>query len=88
MIVFPEQNSGTYFAQQRANSNLYQWFPNAPSARPIERAGRHLRTLDIRGRIPPIDGQIATTPYRSSVEDDSDSRITYPCGATPSQTTN
>jgi len=44
MVLFPEQNSGTFFAEQDRRTRLYQWSQSL-HLRPIEASGRHLLTL-------------------------------------------
>jgi hypothetical protein len=44
MVLFPEQNSGTFFAKQDRRTRLYQWSQSL-HLRPIEARGRHLLTL-------------------------------------------
>ena len=41
MVLFPEQNSGTFFEQQDRRTRLYQW-SQALHLRPLQSAGRHL----------------------------------------------
>ena len=87
MILFPEQNSGTYFAEQRRDTQLYQGSQTL-HWRPIERAGRHLLTIGYSYVYSSYDGQISNYPVQVFRQDKTlSSRISYPSGATPSQTT-
>ena len=44
MVLFPEQNSGSFFETQRRRTRLYQWSQSL-HVRPMEFKGRHLLTL-------------------------------------------
>ena len=44
MTLFPEENSGTYFARQDRRTRLYQWYQSF-HLRPLEGRGRHQLTF-------------------------------------------
>jgi hypothetical protein len=44
MVLFPEENSGTYFARQDRRTRLYQWFQSL-HLRPLRGKGRHVLAL-------------------------------------------
>lgn len=44
MVLYPEQNSGTFFEEQQRRTRLYQW-SQSYHVRPMQFAGRHLLTF-------------------------------------------
>jgi hypothetical protein len=81
MVLYPEQNSGSYFEQQRRRTRLYQW-AQAFHLRPLESAGRHLLTFGYSFTDSVYQGEISNLPVNVLREDRSlSSRITY--GASP-----
>jgi len=78
MVLFPEQNSGSYFEQQQRNTNLYQWSQNL-HLRPIEHAGRHLPIFGYSWSHSSYQGQVANYPIQVLREDGTlCSSISYP----------
>ena len=61
MVLFPEQNSGSYFEQQQRNTQLYQWSQTL-HLRPIEHAGRHLLILGYSWSHSSYQGQVMNFP--------------------------
>lgn len=61
MMLDPDQNSGSYFAQQQRNTNLYQWSQTL-HWRPIEAGGRHLLTAGYSYAYSSYAGQISNLP--------------------------
>ena len=64
MILFPEQNSGSYFEQQQRDTQLYQW-SQALHLRPIEHVGRHLLTVGYSYARSSYEGQVRNFPCTS-----------------------
>ena len=60
MVLFPEQNSGSYFEQQQRNTQLYQW-SQALHLRPLQRAGRHLLTFGYSFQHSSYNGQVGNS---------------------------
>ncbi len=61
MTLDPYSNSGSYFEQQRRNTNLYQW-SQALHWRPIEAGGRHLLTAGYSYAYSSYSGQVSNLP--------------------------
>ncbi len=61
MVFFPEQNSGSYFEQQKRNTELYQWSQTL-HLRPLEFAGRHLLTVGYSYAYSSYQGGVANFP--------------------------
>ena len=78
MILFPEQNSGSYFEQQQRNTHLYQWSQTL-HLRPIEHAGRHLPIVGYSWSHSTYQGQVRNFPIQVLREDGTmSSSISYP----------
>jgi Carboxypeptidase regulatory-like domain/TonB dependent receptor/TonB-dependent Receptor Plug Domain len=77
LILYPELNSGSYFAQQQRNTQLYQW-SQAFHLRPYQFAGRHLPILGYSWSRSSYDGEITNFPVQVLREDHTlSSTITY-----------
>jgi hypothetical protein len=77
MVLFPEQNSGSYFEQQQRNTKLNQWSQTL-HLRPIEHAGRHLPIFGYSWLHSSYQGQIMNFPVRVFRDDGTlSSSITY-----------
>jgi hypothetical protein len=77
MVLFPEQNSGSFFEQQQRRTRLYQWTQSL-HLRPLEFAGRHLLTLGYAYTDSSDRGYISNLPVSVLREDRSlASRIVY-----------
>jgi len=77
MILFPEQNSGSFFEQQRRRTRLYQWAQSL-HLRPLQFAGRHLLTLGYLFTYSSYRGAVNNLPVSVLREDRSRaSQITY-----------
>src|SRR5215469_4215020 len=77
MILFPEQNSGSFFEQQRRRTRLYQWAQSL-HLRPLQFAGRHLLTLGYLFTYSSYRGTVNNLPVSVLREDRSRaSQITY-----------
>jgi len=77
MTLFPEQNSGTYFADQDRRTRLYQWSQTL-HLRPFEVAGRHLVAAGYSYARSTYSGAVTNSPVTVLREDQSlTSRITY-----------
>jgi len=61
MELYPEQNFGSYFDQQRRRTRLYQW-AQALHLRPLESAGRHLLTFGYSYTYSGYEGDISDLP--------------------------
>jgi hypothetical protein len=86
MVLFPEQNSGSFFEQQDRRTRLYQWSQTL-HLRPLERAGRHLLTFGYSYAHSTYQGEIGNQPLRVLREDNTlSSTIAYD-GALPSDAT-
>lgn len=68
MILFPEQNSGSFFETQRRHTWLYQWI-QALHLHPLEFAGRHLLTFGYAFSRSTYDGTISNLPVEVLRED-------------------
>ena len=69
MILFPEQNSGSYFEQQQRDTHLYQWSQTL-HLRPIEHAGQaSADLLDIPGAHSSYQGTGSNFPIQVLRED-------------------
>lgn len=87
MILYPEQNSGSYFEQQQRDTQLYQ-ASQTLHWRPVQRTGRHLFTLGYSYAYSSYDGGITNYPLRVVRADGTlSSSISYPTASIPSQTT-
>ncbi len=77
MILFPEQNSGSYFNSQGRHTWLYQWSQNL-HLRPFAYHGRHLLTLGYALARSTYQGFFSNLPVNAVREDSTlSSRITY-----------
>jgi hypothetical protein len=84
MILFPEQNSGTYFEHQNRHSWLYQWSQNL-HLRPIQWRGKHLVTFGYSFARATSQGAVGDVPITVLRQDGTvSSRITYPSPITSS----
>ena len=80
MILFPEQNSGSYFEQQDRNTQLNQWSQTL-HVRPLEAAGRHLLTVGYSYAYSSYNGQVSNLPLQVRRQDNTlSSTITYGAG--------
>ena len=61
MVLYPEENSGSYFEQQQRRTRLYQW-AQALHLRPLEGAGRHLLTFGYFFTDSSYQGDISNLP--------------------------
>jgi len=68
MVLFPEQNSGSYFEQQQRKTQLYQWSQTL-HLRPIEHVGRHLLTFGYSYAHSSNRGQVLNFPIRVMRQD-------------------
>ena len=68
MVLFPEQNSGSYFEQQRRRTRLYQW-AQALHLRPYQAAGRHLLTFGYAYTYSGYQGDTGNLPVNVLRED-------------------
>lgn len=73
MILFPEQNSGTFFDRQDRRTWLYQWSQSL-HLRPLEFRGRHLVTLGYSYAHATYSGVVANLPVNVLREDGTLSR--------------
>jgi hypothetical protein len=77
MILFPEQNSGSFFNEQRRRTRLYQWAQSL-HLRPLQLTGRHLLTFGYAFTASSCSGAVSNMPVSVLREDESlSSRITY-----------
>jgi Carboxypeptidase regulatory-like domain/TonB dependent receptor-like, beta-barrel len=77
MVLFPEQNSGTFFEQQDRRTRLYQWSQTL-HLWPLQSAGRHLLTSGYSYVRSTYQGQVANLPVNVLREDSTvSSQITY-----------
>ena len=77
MTLFPEQNFGSFFQQQRRRTRLYQWAQSL-HLRPLEFKGRHLLTVGYAFTSSSYSGSVSNLPVTVLREDKSlSSRITY-----------
>jgi hypothetical protein len=68
MILFPEQNSGSYFESQHRDTGLFQW-SQALHVRPINFEGRHLFTVGYAFSRSTFDGLVSDLPLNVLRED-------------------
>ena len=68
MVLFPEQNSGSYFSQQDRKTRLYQWSQTL-HLWPLQAAGRHLLTFGYSYARSTYEGEIGSLPVRVLRED-------------------
>jgi hypothetical protein len=61
MVLFPEQNSGSFFEQQDRRTRLFQW-SQALHLRPIQLSGRHLFTFGYSYARSTYEGGVANLP--------------------------
>jgi len=77
MVLFPEQNSGSFFETQRRRTRLYQWSQSL-HLRPMELKGRHLLTLGYAYTYSSDGNVVGNLPVSVLREDQSRaSRIVY-----------
>jgi len=77
MVLFPEQNSGSFFEQQDRRTRLYQWSQTL-HLRPLQSAGRHLLTFGYSYARSTYQGQVGNLPVNVLREDGTvSSQITY-----------
>jgi outer membrane receptor protein involved in Fe transport len=77
MVLFPEQNSGNFFEEQRRRTRLYQWSQSL-HLRPVQFSGRHLLTFGYAYTHSSDANLIGNLPISVLREDKSlTSRITY-----------
>jgi hypothetical protein len=77
MVLFPEQNSGSFFEEQRRRTRLYQWSQSL-HLRPVQFTGRHLLTLGYAYTYSSDANVVGNLPVSVLREDKSlASRITY-----------
>ena len=88
MVLFPEQNSGSFFLQQNRRTRLYQWSQTL-HLRPLQSAGRHLLTFGYSYVRSTYRGQISNQPVRVLREDGTlSSAIAYDAALTSRAATN
>ena len=88
MVLFPEQNSGSFFAEQQRNTQLYQWSQTL-HLRPIEYLGRHLPIFGYSWSHSSYQGLMANFPLQVLREDRTlSSSISYPVALDSQATTN
>jgi Carboxypeptidase regulatory-like domain/TonB-dependent Receptor Plug Domain/TonB dependent receptor len=68
MELYPEQDSGSYFEEQRRRTRLYQW-AQALHLRPLDSAGRHLLTFGYSYTYSGYQGDISNLPVNVLRED-------------------
>jgi hypothetical protein len=68
MVLFPEENSGSFFAQQERRTRLYQ-LSQTLRLRPLPFAGRHLLTFGYSYARSTYQGQISNQPVHVLRED-------------------
>jgi Carboxypeptidase regulatory-like domain/TonB dependent receptor-like, beta-barrel len=77
MVLFPEQNWGSFFQQQDRRTRLYQWSQTL-HLRPLQSAGRHLLTFGYSYARSTYQGQVGNLPVNVLREDGTvSSQITY-----------
>jgi hypothetical protein len=77
MVLFPEQNSGSFFEQQDRRTRLYQWSQTL-HLWPLQSAGRHLLTVGYSFARSTYQGQVENLPVDVLREDGTvSSQITY-----------
>ena len=64
MTLFPDQNSGKFFASQDRRTRLYQWSQTF-HLWPIQSAGRHMLAAGYSYARSTFDGEISNTPVRA-----------------------
>ena len=80
MVLYPEQNSGTFFEQQRRRTRLYQWAQSL-HLHPLEFGGQHLFTVGYAYTNSSYRGTVSDLPVNILREDKSQtSRIVYDVG--------
>jgi hypothetical protein len=85
MVLYPEQNSGSYFERQQRDTQLYQGSQTL-HWRPIQHAGRHLLTIGYSYAYSSYEGGITNYPVEVLRPDHTlSSSIRYQNGAIPSQ---
>ena len=67
MILYPEQNSGSYFEQQERDTQSTQWSQTL-HLRPFEYVGRHLLTAGYSDARLSYQGQVSNLPIQSCVK--------------------
>ncbi len=63
MVLYPEQNSGSFFEEQQRDTGLYQWSQTL-HLRPIEHAGRHLPIIGYSWWHSSYDGTVTNFPLQ------------------------
>jgi hypothetical protein len=77
MVLFPEQNSGSFFERQDRRTRLYQWSQTL-HLWPLQSAGRHLLTFGYSFARSTYQGQVFNLPVKVLRGDSTASRrITY-----------
>jgi len=77
MVFYPEQNSGSFFEEQRRRTRLYQWAQSL-HLRPLEFGGQHLLTVGYAYTNSSYRGTVSDLPVSVLREDKSQtSRIVY-----------
>jgi TonB dependent receptor/TonB-dependent Receptor Plug Domain len=77
MMLYPEQNLGSFFESQTRHTWLYQWSQGL-HLRPLESLGRHLFTFGYAFFRSTYDGSVSNVPVRVLREDHTlASEITY-----------
>jgi len=77
MVLFPEQNSGSFFEKQDRRTRLYQWSQTL-HLWPLQSAGRHLLTFGYSYARSTYQGQVANLPFNVLREDGTlSSQVTY-----------
>jgi hypothetical protein len=86
MTLDPPSNSGSYFARQQRNTDLYQWAQTL-HWRPVEAAGRHLLTVGYSFAHSSYNGEISDLPVNVLRQDGTLSSTIRYDGALASQAT-
>jgi len=77
MVLFPEQNSGSFFEREDRRTRLYQ-FSQTMHLWPLQSAGRHLLTFGYSYARSTYQGQVGNLPVNVMREDGTvSSQITY-----------
>jgi hypothetical protein len=77
MVLFPEQNSGSFFERQDRRTRLYQWSQTL-HLWPLQSAGRHLLTVGYSYARSTYQGQVENLPVDVLRQDGTvSSQITY-----------
>ncbi len=84
MVLYPEQNSGSFFEEQERTTGIYQWSQTL-HLRPIEHAGRHLPVIGYSWWHSSYEGTVTNFPLQVLREDGTLSSSIRYTGALASQ---